>query len=154
MNNIVVINKSLKSEYEDIFQDDCPQCNQWAYVYQSLLTGESGIDCHFCGYHYSHFLVSDKGRSSSDPYETDIAILDENGNVQYDTNEERGFGVSNIHINDKTVIQIFRKPITEVDVEIFRAQISLPGVDRNKSYLTKFDLELNRVELLIGDGPD
>ena len=137
MGNLVVIEKVVTKHYEDVNHEYCPQCKLWAFVYKCSATDEISIDCNFCGYHYSHILMIDQERTSLDPYNREIAMLDREGNVEYDIQEKKGFGVSSIYRKNRGKAKDFNEPITEEDIEEFRTKISLPEVDRNKSYLTR-----------------
>ena len=152
----VFIERELDRNDDERYERECPQCNLRAAFHFCHSTEENDVSCSICGYYYSRTLVIDQERTSLDPYKRDLVKLDENGYAVYDIQEKKGFGVSSIRLKTggEGNSHQFHEPITSEDVDEFETNISLPDVDRENSYLTRWNDGLDRVELLIGYCPD
>ena len=72
----------------------------------------------------------------------------------YDIEKKKGFGAYKICQNNEDTFSYFHEPITRKVIDDFRNMIANPDVDRNGSYLTRWNVEINRVELVVGYCPE
>ena len=154
MTDSLFIEKEIIRYGNELYESECPQCKRRIMMYLCKSTCEEEVACHLCGYLYLRKLVIDQERTSLDPQDRSFVELDEKGRLLYDTQKKKGFGVLKISRKEKGKYHRFHEPITKEDIDEFRTNISLPDVDLNASYLTIWNDEENRVELVVGYCPD
>ena len=154
MNQYVVIEKVLNREGGNRIKGDCPQCKLGGIIYEYPSTNEKFVSCQFCGYRLSRTIEIDQHLTSLDPHHRDISKTDDKGQLVYDIQELKGFGVSNIDMMGNVITKQFNEPITNKDIEEFCEYYVDPKVAKLGSYLTSWNDEFNKVILEIGHCPN
>ena len=115
---------------------DCPRCKLLGtYIFDSK-SGDYSFQCHFCGFLKQVSYTKEK---SSDDWNVDIQEINPVGAICIVYRKGRGKLAGRSPRSDEDEIARFKEFMKE------------PDVDREKSYLTRWDPEKKKVIYLVGN---
>lgn len=124
---------------------ECPQCGGSMFTDYYYKSSEEYWMCKRCGKHGKVELVRN---------ENGEVIFDANGKVDYKTEDVDGFGCAKIAITGHGAsFSCFNKPITEEAKKAFFEALEEENVDKEHSYLSFWNEETQKVEMLYGEDP-
>ena len=123
----------------------CPQCGGTMFTDYYYKSCEEYWVCKRCGKHGKVELVRD---------DNGHVIYDEKGKVQYTEEDVAGFGCAKFAIkNHGASLSCFKAPITEEDKKAFMEALEDEEVDKEHSYLSSWNADTGRVEMIYGEDP-
>ena len=109
----------------------CPQCGGNMFTDYLYKTNEEYRFCPCCGKYESWTLVRDDGGK---------VALKKNGKAKYTHINRKGYGCAHIAFLDGTSqVHHFFRPIRKKDKDEFFRILDSEGIDKEKSYLVKWD---------------
>ena len=124
---------------------ECSQCGGAMFTDYYYKSGEEYWICKRCGKHGKVELVRDEERN---------VIFDERGNPKYCEEDVASFGCAKITIKGHGAsLSCFNKPITEEDKQAFFKMLEDEKVDKEQSYLSFWNAETGKVEMIYGQDP-
>jgi predicted nucleotidyltransferase len=119
----------------------CPDCSGVTFVDYYWKSGEEYSRCQRCGVSESHTLKRDEDKT---------VMKDAEGKFMYDHKRSEGFGIYGIFDANSGVGQVgtFGDRITDETIEEFRQIFAREDVDKEKSYLARW--EDGKQTLLLG----
>lgn len=128
----------------------CLQCTEIALAETYYPSFDLDIRCPVCGYYFERRQVIDRKHKANYKY-FELYRLTQDGQLIYEENEKKGFGSYFLETESGfSCFGGFHDPITEEDIAEFRERISSPDINPERSYLTSWNDETNRVEAIIG----
>lgn len=124
---------------------ECPQCGGSMFTDYYYKSSEEYWMCKRCGKHGKVELVRN---------EEGEVVFDEKGKVDYKTEDLDGYGCAKIAIlGHGASFSCFNKPITEDDKKAFFEKLEEENVDKERSYLSFWNEETQKIEMLYGEAP-
>lgn len=123
----------------------CPQCEGPMFTDYYYKTDEEYQFCTCCGKYESWTIVRD---------EAGKAVFKKNGKVKYKHINRKGYGCASIAFsNGVSQVHHFSSPIRKKDKDEFFQILNSEGIDKEKSYLVKWDEGSKSVVAIHGQIP-
>jgi hypothetical protein len=119
---------------------DCPQCDWRAFYEFQTRTLSTSLFCPRCGYQEDSQPFKRRKTKEGDPI--------------YRTTRQQGKGAYRIkRCNGVSEIGAVHCSLTEQKIARFRKDLQHPGIDPAQSFLTRWNPQRQRVEMVVGKFP-
>lgn len=123
----------------------CPQCGGTMFTDYYYKSGEEYWMCKRCGKHGKIEIIRDDEGN---------VVFDEKGKLQYKEEDVKGYGCAKIAVTGHGAsLSCLGSPITEDDKKNFFELLEGDEVDKSQSYLSSWNDETQKVEMIYGEDP-
>ena len=133
---------------------DCPQCNGKAFLeFQNRTLAES-IFCPYCGYSEQTRPLIDRQKQNADAQHRAWYKRRKDGEQIFRTTKRAGFGAYVIaQQNGVSALGVVNCRLTPRMIASFKRDVTKPGIDAARSFLTRWNSKSRCVETVVGQIP-
>ncbi|CAG0960781.1 hypothetical protein ANRL3_00863 [Anaerolineae bacterium] len=133
---------------------ECPQCGAKAFLEFNTRTLEESICCLRCGYTELTRPLIDHQKQNADPQHRAWFKRRKDGEQIFRTTKHAGFGAYVIvQQNSVSVLGIVNGRLTPRMIAKFKRDVTKPGIDAARSFLTRWNPKRRCVETVVGQIP-
>lgn len=133
---------------------DCPQCGGEAFLEFHTRTLAESIFCPRCGYSEQTRPLIDRQKQTADAQHREWFKRRKDGELIYRTTKRAGFGAYMLaQQNGVSALGVVNGKLTARMIAHFKRDIAKPDMDAARSFLTRWNLQSHRVEVVVGQIP-
>ncbi len=133
---------------------DCPQCGTKAFLEFQTRTLEESITCFRCGYSEHTRPLIDRQKQNADSQHRAWFKRRKDGEPIYRTTKRIGFGAYVLaQQNGVSALGVVNCKLTPKMIANFKRDVTEPGIDAARSFLTRWNPQRRCVETVVGQIP-